>query len=301
MRSEKRESFRSGKILEGSGVRQELGATEDMGRGGDGAADAGEPTPTEEGGPTRGLREPAFIRISVDPNLKTQFHTEREVETWRDRLAWDERSLAPFRFVKVPCVPGLGLPRGQATTIPAREWGQMSARGERGGTGLGVGSKLSQLPDGTSRSSKAQYFSAPEWVRPGSQDQAVRRPRRGRLVPGEEGTRGNPVQLWGERGRDERNAANWCSTSTAVFQRGGTPTHAARSRVYTFDADAAKPPERDNSYQVLSARIGRHKTTISPLPPAPGSPSHREGAWMGRAHGWSLDRGWSPHSTELLG
>eukprot|EP01043_Picozoa_sp_COSAG02_P043322 COSAG02_NODE_3763_length_6271_cov_2.365684_2_plen_174_part_00 len=149
---------------------------------------------------TRGLRVPAYIRVSVvsatglaatrrpcvracvadrigvrlachqDPLEKSQFIVTKEVEAWRDRLAWDDRVSAPHKPVDVPCVPGQGLPRERPMNSPAREWGQMGARqAHRGsaGWGCGVGSMLPKQA-APAPSMRAQYHPPPS-VRPPEQ------------------------------------------------------------------------------------------------------------------------------------
>ena len=106
-------------------------------------------------------------------------------------------------------------------------------------------------------------------------------------------------RVWGENGRDDRAAANWCSHTTAVHQRGGSPRPTARSRVFVFDSEFV-PELESNSYKALTARIEQHHTSILPPPRTPTSPAHREGAWMSRAHAWNLDRGWQPTESGAL-
>jgi hypothetical protein len=261
-----------------------------------------QPQPPASPAPAKGLRVPAFIRVSVDPEAKSQFVTTKDVEAWRDRLEWDDRVHAPFRPVDVPCVPGQGLPRERPSFSPAREWGQMSSRQAHrssAGPGCGVGSMLPKQ-GAPAVSTRAQYYPPPPFRRPSSMGSRLRQPLRGQLMKGSQASRGNSSLLWGENGRDDRNAANWCSHMTAVHQRDGSPAPTARSRVFVFDKDFT-PLVESNSYKALSARIEQHHTTIAPPPRTPTSPSHREGCLMSRAHAWNLERGWAPTSGTLFG
>lgn len=225
----------------------------------------------------------------------------KDVEAWRDRLAWDDRVSAPYKPVDVPCVPGQGLPRERPMNSPAREWGQMGARQPRqggAGWGCGVGSMLPK--QAASRPSMRAQYHRPASVRaPGSRRRSRQQPLRGQLIKGSQPSRGNPSLLWGENGRDDRNAANWCSHMTAVHQRDGTPSPTTRSRIFVFDEDFV-PMVESNSYKALTARIEQHHTAIEPPPRTPSSSSHREGSWMSRAHAWNLDRGWRPTSSGAL-
>ncbi len=284
---------------------------------------------------SRGLRVPAYIRVSVvsadgcchrprtcappppaprltgmcvpvlcchqDPLAKSQFVETDEVEAWRDRLAWDDRVSAPYKPVLVPCVPGQGLPRERPMNSPAREWGQMSARQAHrssAGWGCGVGSMLPKQA-APAPSLRAQYHPPPSFRPPSSRRRIRQEPRCGQRVRGSQPTRGNSSLLWGENGRDDCNAANWCSNTTAVHQRDGTPAPMALSRVFVFDNEFVATPE-SNSYKALTARIEQHHTTIEPPPRSPSSTSHREGSWMSRGHAWNLDRGWRPTSSGAL-
>ena len=238
-----------------------------------------------------------------DPHAKSQFVRAEEAEAWRERLAWDARVTSGVQgVVDVPCVPGQGLPRERPMLRPVREWGQMSARqahqGSAGwGSGVGSGSALPKQTAAT-LSARAQ-FHPPDFRRPSSRRRRLQQPVSGQQIKGAQPTRGNPSLLWGENGRDDRNAANWCSTLTAVHQRNGSPAPTARPRVFVFDEDVLPVPE-SNSYKALTARIEQHRATIKPPPRTPTSASHREGAWVSRAHAWNLDRGWRPTSSGAL-
>ena len=258
------------------------------------------PTPPRAGSsPAKGKYEPRFIRVSVDPEAKSQFIMTKDVEAWRDRLQWDDRVTAPFNRVDVPCLPGQGMPREQLNKTPRREWGQMSSRQAHTTSarwGTGVGSALSRQA-APSVSSRAQFHAPPPWRRANSTPRMA--PLTGQRIKGQAPSRGNTTRLWGENGRDDCNAANWCSQTAGDYQRNGSPRPTARSRVFVFD-EAFVPELESNSYKALTARIEQHHTSIMAPPQTPSSPAHREGALMGRAHAWNLDRGWRPTSSGAL-